>query len=845
MTLNSYKASEIARITGGTLHSGGTGDPEIHELLIDSRRFVQAEGTLFIALVSPRNDGHRYIAELAEKGVRTFMVQHPVASLPSELLSGNITFILVTDTLEALQKLAAWHRTRFHVPVIGITGSNGKTIVKEWLYHLLSPALKVVRSPKSYNSQVGVPLSVWKMDSSHQVAIFEAGISQPGEMERLEQIIRPEIGILTNLGSAHDEYFRTRNEKLEQKMKLFRNAGNLVYCADHTFVTGFLENNPEYSHLNTFTWSFSGEADLRVLRHEIREGKTILLIRLKQEEFAVTVPFTDEASLENILHCIAAVAVLRETGAAVQLSGPSLNGSLSSLAPVAMRLELKEAINHCSLINDSYTSDLHSLAVALDFMNQQQQHLRRTVILSDMLQTGRPGQDLYPEIFRMLEQRNVDRLIGIGPEISVHGDQFNGEKHFFPDTDSFITQFPFSSFQHETILLKGARVFEFERISHLLQQKHHETVLEINLDALVHNLNYFRSLLTPGTRTMVMVKAFSYGSGSYEIAAILQYHHADYLAVAYADEGVELRKAGITLPVMVMSPEEQSLDAILKYNLEPEIYNFRILDQLEEAVRRNQTSLQEMVRVHIKLDTGMHRLGFIEQEMGLLLRRLQRNPGLYVQSVFSHLSASEDPGEDAFTREQFRKFRKMSDDLAAAIHHPFMRHILNSAGISRFPEAHFDMVRLGIGLHGIGHSDEETSRLRNVGTLRTVITQIREVAKGESIGYNRSAKAERPLMIAVLPVGYADGMDRRLGNGNGRVFLHGEPVPTIGNICMDLTLIDVTRLIHEGFELREGDEVIVFGDLQPVTELASQTGTIPYEILTGISRRVKRVYFYE
>ena len=558
---------------------------------------------------------------------------------------------------------------------------------------------------------------------------------------------------------------------------------------------------------------------------------------------------------------LAVILLIGETATAgikipVQRSGEAFATMLKrfeALVPIAMRLELKEAINRCSLINDSYNSDINSLSIALDFLNQQNQHRSRTVILSDLLQTGREKRELYREIASMLVSRNVTRIVGIGRDLAENAASFPMEGAFFTSTDEFLQQFPLSSFQNETILLKGARPFEFEKISQALQQKAHETVLEINLDAMVHNLNHYRSLLAPGVRTMAMVKAFSYGSGSFEIANVLQFHHVDYLAVAYADEGVELRKAGIRLPVMVMSPEEQSLDTLLKYNLEPEVYNLHILGLLEEAMVRNQTSIQQEVRIHIKLDTGMHRLGFDRRELEPLLERLRANPALRVQSVFSHLAASEDPAEDAFTREQVALFQSMSSRILGVLDYPVLRHILNSAGIARFPEAQFDMVRLGIGLYGVASSTEEQHLLRNVSTLKSVVTQVRRVPAGETIGYNRRGKTEHDTVVAVVPVGYADGLNRRLGNGNGTLFIHGRPVPVIGNVCMDLVMVDVTgdvkretsQVSRETLQVREGDEVVIFGDGHPVAELAKAIGTIPYEVLTGISRRVKRVYYYE
>ena len=860
MTEPAYTVSQIASICHGELLSENRDGRIVHDLLIDSRSLIHPEHCLFVALVSDRNDGHNYIGELYEKGVRSFLVSRipgpsslaPPVSLIRYLATSLSTdfpgasFILVIDTLAALRRLGAWHRGRFSIPVIGITGSNGKTIVKEWLFQMLSPGHRIIRSPKSYNSQIGVPLSVWKMATGHDMAVFEAGISKPGEMEHLETIIRPTIGILTNIGHAHDEYFSGARQKVEEKLKLFTRAETLVYCSDYNLVTECLAADPAYSQLKRFTWSRFHEADLQVLTVKKDGGKSSLDLLFRSEKITLTIPFPDEASIENAIHCIATLLLL---GYPV----PVISTRLSNLHPIAMRLELKEAINHCSLINDSYNSDINSLGIALDFLDQQHQQHRKTIILSDILQTGRDKGELYGEISSMLVSRKIDRMIGIGRDMVKHAGMFPMQKAFYLTTDEFLGQFPISSFQHETILLKGARLFEFEKIGQVLQQKAHETVMEINLDALVHNLNHYRSLLSRGTKTMAMVKAFSYGSGSYEIANALQFHRVDYLAVAYADEGVELRKAGIHLPVMVMSPEEHSLDTLLKFNLEPEIYNLHILNLLEEAVARNQTAGQQQVRIHIKLDTGMHRLGFDSRELDALVLRLQQNPDLRVQSVFSHLAASEDPAEDDFTLSQISQFEEMSSRVTRVLGYPVLRHMVNSAGIHRFPGSHFDMVRLGIGLYGVGSDREEQAKLRNVSTLKSVITQVKHIAAGESIGYNRKGVAATEMDIAIVPVGYADGLNRRLGNGRGRMYVNGKPAPIVGNICMDLTMIDVTATSGDspGEEgnlreaVKEGDTVVIFGDQHPVAELAREMGTIPYEVLTAISRRVKRIYYYE
>ena len=849
MTQTKYTSSKIAQITNGKLITSGGKNPVIRDLMIDSRHQVEnPEESMFIALVSIRNDGHKYIRELVNRGVTCFLV----SNLPDEVQgtsTGQPTFILVPDTLAALQKLAAFHRREFDYPVVAVTGSNGKTIVKEWLYQLLSPDFKVIRSPKSYNSQIGVPLSIWNMETQYNLAIIEAGISQPGEMEKLEEIIYPTIGIFTMIGPAHDELFSDDAEKVTEKLKLFRNAEILIYNSDYQVITDQLDRSPDLANLKTFTWGKRDTDDLRIQRIVKEENQTIIQGSIQEKEMEITIPFIDNASIDNAIHCWAFVQVQESRNSQLATRNSQLATRISlrftSLTPVAMRLELKEAINSCSLINDSYNSDINSLSIALDLLMQQNQHKNKTLILSDILQTGRDQEEFYKEVARIVISREVDRIIGIGPELFRYQEMFPMKRVFYETTEDFLIQFPLSSFRDESILLKGARKFGFEQISQALQQKAHETILEINLQALVHNLNYFRAKLNPGVKIMAMVKAFSYGSGSFEIANLLQFHRVDYLAVAYTDEGVELRKAYITLPIMVMSPEDQSLDSLLAWNLEPEIYSLRILQMLEEAIERNYTSTQGIVRIHIKLDTGMHRLGFGPQDLDALIEVVKQNPRLHIQSIFSHLAASEAKGHDSFTTDQVNRFRKMSEAITRELDYPVLLHILNSAGISRFPAIQFDMVRSGIGLYGIGYNREEQKRLRNVTTLRTVIVQIKEVKRGETVGYNRAGKAGKDTTIAIVPVGYADGLNRKLGNRIGHMMVKGQPAPIIGNICMDLCMLDITEVLAAGKEVEEGDQVIVFGDQLPVSELAKILDTIPYEIMTGISRRVKRIYFYE
>ena len=839
-----YTLASIAAITKGKLITSNQGNTVIREFLIDSRKLINPEECLFIALVSKRNDGHNYIQELYDKGVRCFLVSRPVTShlRPSRTYQEwpEAGFVIVDDTLAALQILSAYHRSQYNIPVIGITGSNGKTIVKEWLFQLMSFDKNIIRSPKSFNSQIGVPLSVLKIKPENEIAIIEAGISEPREMSKLEAIIRPSIGIFTNIGQAHNENFRSLAGKVKEKLILFINSDILVYCKDHPEIHKIVSDSKEFRNGKTFIWGRTSPADLLITEVDSNTGHTVINGIYRDKPGSIAIPFTDHASIENAIHCWALMLFL-------QYDRRLIRERMAGLAPIAMRLELKEGINHCSVINDSYNSDINSLSIAIDFLNQQKQHDRKTLILSDILQSGKNIDELYTEIAGIISGTGISRVIGIGKDISAQAGRFNMEKLFFETTDDFLSRFPVSAFHDETVLLKGARVFEFEKISNALELKVHETVLEINLDAVVHNLNYYRSKLNPGTKTMVMVKAFSYGSGSFEIANLLQFHRADWLAVAYADEGVELRKAGITLPVMVMNPEKQSFDLLFEYHLEPEVYNFRILQLLEDALGNHSALPRETIKIHIKLDTGMHRLGFEKRDLDGLIMRIKRNPKLHVQSVFSHLAASEDPGQDPFTRFQIGQFREMTGKISNKLPDPFLKHILNSAGITRFPEAQMDMVRLGIGLYGVGFNENEQKKLKNVSTLKSVISQIKEIKANETIGYSRRGVAKRDSVIAIVPIGYADGLNRRLSNGVGKLFISGQAAPVIGNISMDTCMIDITDIITGpgGITVNEGDEVIVFGDEYLLDRLARDLRTIPYEILTNISRRVKRVYFYE
>ena len=829
MISHQYPLEKIKAVTGGDMFLNNPEEAVIDDILIDSRRLIMAGNTLFFALSTKKNDGHQYIGELYNLGVTNFVVSDK--DVIKEFPKAN--FILVDNTLRALQQLSGYHRSQFRIPVIGITGSNGKTIIKEWLFQLMHADKNILRSPKSYNSQIGVPLSVWPLNKESEMGIFEAGISEPGEMTSLQEILKPSVGLFTNIGAAHDKNFISRIQKAGEKLKLFTKAQTLIYPLDYRDIREIIIRSEIGHNVKLFTWSRKMDASLRITETKKNKSTTDIFGIYQNQEIEITIPFVDDASIENAIHCWAVMLLF-------EYEQQTIKARMHELQPIAMRLELKEGVNDCTVINDSYNSDVSSLSIALDFLNQQNQHKKKTVVLSDIMQSNRPDMELYGEIAELLEKRNIHKFIGIGEGLSRMTNLFRMESSFFKSTDEFIRNNPFSGFSDEAILLKGARKFEFERISKVLQKKDHETVLEINLNALIDNLNFYKSIKEPDTMIMAMVKAFSYGSGSYEISNMLQYHNVDYLSVAYADEGVELRKAGIRLPVMVMNPDEQSFDAILKHQLEPEIYSFRILERLEEAIERNLLPKNKPVQIHLKLDTGMHRLGFVEEEVDELIQRISRNELLHVRSVFSHLSSSDDPQNDDFTQGQIAQFREMSRKIEDAFEYPLLKHILNSAGISRFPEAQMDMVRLGISLYGIATDKNVEQYLKNVSTLRTSISQIKKIRKGETIGYNRSYRAQREMEIATVPLGYADGLSRLLSNGKGNLILKGQKVPVVGNICMDMTMIDIT-----GLEAKEGDKVEVFGNQQPVKVLSDTMGTIPYEILSGISRRVKRVYYQE
>ncbi len=791
MTAERPTLRTIASITGGTL--SGPGDRRIDHLSIDSRNTDHGSGTLFIALKGPRHNGHRYIGTLYAKGIRQFLVSDPVdaTSMP------DASIVAVADTLQALQDIAAWHRSRYTIPVIGITGSNGKTIVKEWLFQLLRGEERIVRSPGSWNSQVGVPLSVWQLGPEHTLGIFEAGISKPGEMKALAHIIRPTIGVLTHLGDAHDEGFNgDRALKEAEKRLLFREA--------HTVID---------------------DRSLQVITEEVRGDGTVVVIRHEGEEPAFTIPFTDRASVANACTCIATCLHLGYR--------PSwIAERLAKLTPVNMRLRTMQGRHGTTLIDDSYSNDRSSLAVALEHQLRTAHGRPRAIVLSDLAESGLPDQRLYSEVAAMLARAGVEPVIGVGHAISAQRAAFPDGSRFHPNTETLLANEDLHDLGGAVILVKGAREFGLERAVERWQQHVHGTELQVDLEALRHNLNHYRGLLRPGTRTMAMVKAFGYGSGAVELARLLQHEQVHYLGVAYADEGIELRQHGITTPILVMNPEPVAMETLHRFDLEPEVYDETSL----KAVLDHARDAGSAPPIHIKLDTGMHRLGFQPFEVGALLDALKGAP-IRVASVLSHLAASEDPRQDAFTRAQIARFAEMADRIEEVLGYRPLRHVANSAATSRFPEAHFDMVRIGIGLHGIGCTAAETARLLPVATLRTVVAQVKEVPAGDGIGYGRNGISDHARRIATLPIGYADGFLRRLGNGAGRVRINGKEARTVGNICMDMCMVDVTDI-----PCSPGDEVIVFGDSPSLADYAADLDTIPYEALTSIAQRVKRVY---
>lgn len=842
-----YSIEKITTLIGA--RRIGEAEANVSWLLTDSRSLCFPEETLFFALRSGRNDGHNYIPELYRRGVRNFVVERGWFRLAADTQFERANFLEVVSPLEALQRLAERHRDEFDVPIVGITGSNGKTMVKEWLYQLLSPQKVVTRSPKSYNSQIGVPLSVWLLGEQTEVGLFEAGISQPGEMQALRDIIQPTIGVLTSLGGAHQENFRSMDEKCQEKLSLFHDAKVVAYNSDDNVVSRCMRKSGYRGE--KLSWSKEDpQAAMFIKKIERRESISTLYYIYKGKEGTYHLPFIDDASVEC---SIAAAVVALYLG----VTPEELDVRMSQLEPVAMRLEVKEGQHGCTIINDSYNSDINSLDIALDFMSRrpEQQGKSRTLILSDIYQSGMMPQELYHRVMELAVKRGVDKFIGIGKEIKrtleagglADGGQAaklpgtvagnDGMRAFlFEDVEEFLRSEVYRGLKNEVVLIKGARDFGFDHISEMLEQKVHETILEVNLNAVVENLNHFRSYMKPETKMICMVKADAYGAGAIEVSKTLQDHRVDYLAVAVADEGVTLRKNGITSNIMIMNPEMTAFKTMFDYDLEPEVYSFRLMDALIKAAEKEGITNYP---VHIKLDTGMHRLGFDPvKDIDELIMRLKHQNAIIPRSVFSHFVGSDSDDFDTFSAHQFELFDVASKKLQSSFDHKILRHIDNSAGIEHFPERQLDACRLGLGLYGVDSRDNHI--INTVSTLKTTILQLRHVPKEETVGYSRKGVLTRDSVIAAIPIGYADGLNRHLGRGKGYCLVNGQKAPYVGNICMDVALIDVTDI-----PCKEGDTVEIFGEHLPVTVLSDILDTIPYEVLTGVSNRVKKVYYQD
>jgi alanine racemase len=823
--MTKYSVNKIVRLVEGKLRQKTGSTPEISELLIDSRKIINPSLACFFALKGESRDGHKYLREAYNKGVRCFILSDRLDNIELE----DAVLIEVENTLVALQKLCKAHRDQFDFPVLAITGSNGKTIVKEWLAQLLKEEIQVVKSPKSYNSQVGVPLSLWQCNERHELGIFEAGISKVGEMVELEKMISPDIGLITNIGTAHCENFQDKREKAKEKFLLFKNSKNVIYNKDGIEVSSQISSLSKT--VNLFSWSKSQEADLKISEIRTNDVSTTIKGIFLNNQSSIKIPFIDQASIENAIHCWAVLLCL-EKGTEVVMN------RFENLSAVAMRLELKDGINNCSLVNDYYNSDLVSLEIAVSFIEHQKRHKKKTLILSDILESGEEPSLLYERINQVIVSKGISKIIGVGESISAHASCFKLEKQFYADTASFLTQHDFNLFSDETILLKGARQFSFEKISEILQKQVHNTVLEVSLSAVQHNLNYFKSKLKSNVKVMAMVKAHSYGAGAFEVANLLQFNKIDYLGVAYADEGIALREAGISTPIMVLNPDLHVFEKMIKYHLEPEIFNFRTLELFEKAVIKE--NLTDPYPIHLKIDTGMHRLGFSIHEVPVLIDLVNKNKDFRLASVFSHLATSDDLQEMQHTMKQVKDFFEIKKMIEGAFATAPLFHLLNSAGILTLHEAQFDMVRLGLGLYGISPLTNFSKYLHAVSSLKTRISQIRDVGAGEAIGYGRAGVLSHDSEVATIPIGYADGLRRSLGNGKGYVIIGGKRASIIGNVCMDMCMVDVT-----GINAEEGDEVIVFGEGLSIDVFAKNMKTIPYEALTGISPRVKRVYFQE
>ncbi|MCG8326316.1 MAG: bifunctional UDP-N-acetylmuramoyl-tripeptide:D-alanyl-D-alanine ligase/alanine racemase [Chitinophagales bacterium] len=798
---------------------------QIHEILTDSRNLHDGAGTLFFAIPGLHHNGHDYIGILYDAGVRHFVVSQKIKN---QHLFHDANFFEVDNTIKALQRIGRHHRKHFHIPIIGITGSNGKTIIKEWLFQLLHQDYHICRSPKSFNSQIGVPLSVWQLKKQHDLGIFEAGISQVDEMENLAFLMLPSIGIFANIGQAHSEGFASLQQKVNEKLKLFTKVERLIYCKDHEVIDKAVIEQ----RIPVYTWGKSRDANICIRTIEQEAFRTTITATTEGKEEKVVIPFTDEASIENAMHCW---CLLKWKG----YPSEKIIQRLAGLEQVSMRLEIRPGINQCILVNDSYNADLDGLEAALEFTNRQFPNQNKAAILSDILQSGRTNEQLYQIVAGLLKKYRFQKLVAIGSGIKQMVSILDVDIRWnhFDTTEDFLSQQQHNTFQSEVLLIKGARVFGFERIAQRLSHKVHQTQLEVNINALIHNIRVYQKYIKPTTRMMLMVKAAAYGSGSIEIARALAFHKIDYLAVAYADEGIELREGGIRLPILVLNPEEAVFDSILRYELEPEIYSIRLL----RAFANFTGSLQKQVPIHLKLDTGMHRLGFAASDIDELISVLHGNTQLKVMSIFSHLAGSESAEHDAYTKHQYHQYQDMYERIALSLKYRPIQHILNSSGILRFPQYQMDMVRLGIGAYGVDGGGMIQNELQNVLRLSARISQIKDIEAANSVGYSRKGRVERATRIATLSIGYADGLPRKCGNGQFSVLIKGKKAPTIGNICMDMCMVDITNIP----DAKEGDQAIIFGEEWPVQHLAEAIGTIPYEVFAQIAPRVRRVYVQE
>ena len=810
-----YTIKFICEVLKVTAFKSNDLSSKISELVYDSRKVNNPEESLFFALKATR-DGHDFIPDAYEKGIRSFVISNSISFLNDKT---DVNVILVSDVLEFMQTLVTYHRKQFNIPIIGITGSNGKSIVKAWLYQLLVPEKKVYQSPKSYNSQLGVALSLWNLGPQYDLALIEAGISEPGEMEKLQQMIQPTIGIFTNIGVAHSQNFESKQEKLAEKIKLFKFVDALITGSE------YLDKEMVNPDVRMVSWGKSDHDQVQLISED-RSGHTSKLkVRIGEVICICQVPFTDRASIENIMSCIATMYYLG-------YDAETVVERIQGLKPLEMRLQLKKGINHSSIIDDSYSNDLASLKISLEFLNQQNQHSKKTLILSEMEGLAE-SEKLQQKLISLLNSSQLERFIWVGTDYDWLNNIDIETITSFENTESLLSHFTELDFHNESILVKGARKFLFERVVQRLALRSHGTVLEINLNAISNNLMLYRSLIPKGVKLMAMVKAFSYGSGSFEVANLLQFSKVDYLTVAFADEGVELRNAGITLPIMVLSPDRDTFQTLLQHNLEPEIYSMSFLDEFTDFLKENDI---HGFNIHLKLDTGMHRLGFFPAEIKTVIEKLKNQDQVHVQSFFTHLVASGDPNQDDFTLQQIKSYRTAAQELEEGLGYTFIKHVANTSAIVRWPEAHMDMVRLGIGLYGVD-MDRNFSNLEQVSSLKTTVTQIKELPAGETVGYDRKGVLSKDSKIATVKIGYADGYSRRFGNSVGKMQINGQLVSTVGNICMDMCMLDIT-----GQDVQVGDEVIVFPSLM---ESAQAIGTIPYELLVNISSRVKRVYYYE